>query len=212
MGTINKGILGGFSGKVGTVVGGTWKGISYMRSQMGKRSGQASDLQLQQQAKFRMIIKFLRNFTSLLNITFKDFANGITGPNAALSFNIRNGISGIYPSFSINYSMVLLSRGSLPNATAPAATAGVSGKINFSWTDNSGNGIAKATDKAVLIVYCPDLDQSISTLAGADRTAAADTLDVSSFSGKTVQTWVAFITADGKNVSDSLFAGQVNVL
>jgi len=25
MGTINKGILGGFSGKVGTVIGGTWK-------------------------------------------------------------------------------------------------------------------------------------------------------------------------------------------
>lgn len=32
MGTIKQGILGGFSGKVGTVVGGTWKGISYMRS------------------------------------------------------------------------------------------------------------------------------------------------------------------------------------
>jgi hypothetical protein len=30
MGTIKQGILGGFSGKVGTVVGGTWKGIHYM--------------------------------------------------------------------------------------------------------------------------------------------------------------------------------------
>jgi len=27
MGTIKKGILGGFSGKVGTVVGSSWKGI-----------------------------------------------------------------------------------------------------------------------------------------------------------------------------------------
>ena len=31
MGTINQGILGGFSGKVGTVIGGSWKGITYMR-------------------------------------------------------------------------------------------------------------------------------------------------------------------------------------
>jgi hypothetical protein len=31
MGKINQGILGGFSGKVGSVVGGSWKGISYMR-------------------------------------------------------------------------------------------------------------------------------------------------------------------------------------
>ena len=33
MGTIKQGILGGFSGKVGSVVGASWKGISYMRSQ-----------------------------------------------------------------------------------------------------------------------------------------------------------------------------------
>ena len=32
MGTIKKGILGGFSGKVGTVIGAAWKGIDYMRS------------------------------------------------------------------------------------------------------------------------------------------------------------------------------------
>ena len=32
MGTIKKGILGGFSGVVGTVTGGNWKGIDYMRS------------------------------------------------------------------------------------------------------------------------------------------------------------------------------------
>jgi hypothetical protein len=32
MGTIKQGILGGFSGKVGTVIGASWKGINYMRS------------------------------------------------------------------------------------------------------------------------------------------------------------------------------------
>lgn len=32
MGTIKQGILGGFSGKVGNVVGASWKGIDYIRS------------------------------------------------------------------------------------------------------------------------------------------------------------------------------------
>ena len=32
MGIIKKGILGGFSGKVGNVVGASWKGIDYIRS------------------------------------------------------------------------------------------------------------------------------------------------------------------------------------
>ncbi|HEX3025140.1 MAG TPA: DUF6266 family protein [Chitinophagaceae bacterium] len=51
MGTINKGILGGFSGKVGTVIGATWKGIDYMRSKSSKKPGNFSDAQLEQQAK-----------------------------------------------------------------------------------------------------------------------------------------------------------------
>lgn len=36
MGTIKQGILGGFSGKVGTVVGSTWKSVHYMRALAGK--------------------------------------------------------------------------------------------------------------------------------------------------------------------------------
>ena len=35
MGTFVKGILGAFSGKVGTVVGSTWKGIPVMKSVVG---------------------------------------------------------------------------------------------------------------------------------------------------------------------------------
>lgn len=31
MGKIRQGILGGFNGTVGTVVGGSWKGMAYMR-------------------------------------------------------------------------------------------------------------------------------------------------------------------------------------
>ena len=40
MGRIEKGILGGFSGTVGTVVGGTWKGIAYMRSKKNQQNYQ----------------------------------------------------------------------------------------------------------------------------------------------------------------------------
>ena len=50
MGRISKGILGGFSGTVGTVVGGNWKGIDYMRSKTTSRksgSSIAQDVHLQ---------------------------------------------------------------------------------------------------------------------------------------------------------------------
>ncbi|OIR07536.1 hypothetical protein GALL_101970 [mine drainage metagenome] len=212
MGTINKGILGGFSGTVGTVIGGTWKGIDYMRSKSSRKPGNFSQAQLEQQAKFGLMMKFLRTFGTLLSTSFRDFANGITGPNAALAYNIRNAITGVYPAFSINYSLVMLSRGTLQNATAPAAAAGAAGKVNFTWTDNSGAGTAKATDQAMLMVYCPATGQTVYTVAGGARNTAAAELDVTGFSGKTVQTWISFITDDGKEVSDSLFTGEVAVV
>ena len=53
MGTINKGILGGFSGKVGTVIGGTWKGIDYMRSKSNRRSFVPSQKQLERRQSLR---------------------------------------------------------------------------------------------------------------------------------------------------------------
>ena len=39
MGTFKKGILGGFNGTVGTVVGSNWKGITVMRSRPKDRKG-----------------------------------------------------------------------------------------------------------------------------------------------------------------------------
>ena len=52
MGTISKGILGGFSGKVGTVIGGNWKGIDYMRSKAANHSKSLSTAQLEHWARF----------------------------------------------------------------------------------------------------------------------------------------------------------------
>jgi len=52
MGTYVKGILGNFSGKVGTVIGSNWKTVNYMRSLSGKRKGTPTSAQLEQQMKF----------------------------------------------------------------------------------------------------------------------------------------------------------------
>ncbi len=212
MGKFSKGILGHFSGTVGTVVGSTWRGIGYMRSKANKKTGAATQGQLEQQLKFSLMIKFLQTLKGLLEITYQNYAVNMTGSNSALSFNLKNAITGVYPAFAIDYSIALLSRGDLPNATGPAASAGAAGKVNFTWTNNAGTGKAADTDVAVLIVYCPDKALSIYTTNGAARNAGTDLFDVTAFSGKTVQTWLAFISADGNEISNSVFTGQVNVV
>jgi len=56
MGHIRKGILGGFSGKVGTVVGASWKTTSYMRSLPKKGNNPRTLAQRRQRSKFALVI------------------------------------------------------------------------------------------------------------------------------------------------------------
>src|SRR6266498_1548696 len=207
MGTISKGILGGFNGTVGTVIGGSWKGIEYMRSRPAKRTNNPSQAQLEQQAKFAVVISFLETMVGLLRITYKNFAVKMTAFNSAMGYHIRYAIAGTYPDFAIDYSLALVSKGDLPNATAPAAV--VSGNnINFTWTDNSGAGWALATDQAILVVYCAALNQTIYTTNGGARNAGAGSLNVSNMAGQTVQTYIGFISEDGKDVATSIYTGE----
>jgi hypothetical protein len=138
MGIISKGILGGFSGTVGTVIGGTWKGITYMRSQPARRSSEATQAQLEQQAKFALAIRFVSLFGNLFMISFRNYAVKMTGTNNALSYTLKNAIAGTYPNYEIDYSNVLVSRGDLPNVLNPTAAPSGTSDITFSWTSNSG--------------------------------------------------------------------------
>ena len=53
MGKIKQGILGGFKGKVGTVIGASWNGIAYMRGLAQSVKNPKTAAQLQQRAYFK---------------------------------------------------------------------------------------------------------------------------------------------------------------
>lgn len=211
MGIINKGILGPVSGKVGTVIGGSWKGIPFLRSQPTSSHTSFTQPQLEQQAKFSTTIKFLQPMTSLLSVSFRDYAVKMTGFNNAMGYTLKNAITGTYPTYEVDYSMALVSRGELPNANSPAASSTLPGKVSFVWGDNSGMGKATATDKSILVVYCPAMKQCIYTLAGPARSAEAGEMDVPLFQGQDVETYIGFITTDGKDISNSYYTGEMTV-
>jgi len=214
MGKINKGygILGGFRGTVGSVVGGNWRGIDTMRAVAKPRKGKSTAAQIDQQMKFGIATKFISAKRHLLEIGFKNFAVEMTGTNSALSHTLRHAITGVSPNYSLDYSKILLFRGSLSVPPAPVASSTQAGIVSFSWTNDPAILDADPTDKAILVVYCESSNSTAYTMAGAARSTMAATLAISGFSGKTVQTWIAFISVDGKRISNSVFAGQLNVL
>lgn len=211
MGRISKGILGGFSGTVGTIVGGSWKGIDYMRSQSARRTGSFTQAQLEQQAKFALMIRFLRSMMGLLMISFRNYAVKMTGYNNAVSYNLKNAITGTYPNYSIDYGQVLISRGDLPNVLAPIVTAAASSGVKFDWTNNAGVGKAKPEDKVILVIYSPTQNAAIYTTGSNERSSGTETINAASFSGEEVQTYIGVISQDGKDFANSIYTGTVTV-
>jgi hypothetical protein len=204
------GILGTVDGSVGTVTGSRWKGIDYIRLRSRRRRSTSSVKQIDVQLRFSLIQNFLHTMADLLKLTFKKYAVKMTQFNAAFSYNFKNAITGTAPDYDIDFEKALVSRGELPNALAPQAT--VTGTIiYYTWQDNSGTGTAAATDVSVLVVFCRNLNVTqFSTNVGTRADGAAQ-IDVTNFKDQTVETWIAFLSADGESASNSFYTGQLTI-
>jgi hypothetical protein len=213
MGKIKQGILGGFSGKVGTVVGGNWKGINYMRALPQHVENPRTEGQRSQRGKFTLVMKFLKPMSGFLRTGWKLYAHRQTPFNAAMSHTLLNAVTGTYPDYTIVPSKVLVSRGVLAPAAGASATPAEGGRISFTWEDNSGVATAKKTDKALIVVINASKDEAVYDTAGANRSAAAQNIVVpNDWISDDVLTYLGFIDHDAKNVANSVFLGSMTII
>jgi len=212
MGKISQGILGGFSGKVGNVVGGNWKGIDYMRVKPASVANPQTEGQVDQRTKFSTVLQFLQPLRGFLKVGFRGYAIKMTEFNSAMSYNVKNAIIGEYPDYVIDYENALISRGGLTGALNPTVNSPGAGQVLFNWADNSLDGNANATDKAMVLVYNPARNEAVYVTNGSARNTGTHTLTVpDQYSGDTVYAFIAFISEDGKSVSNSKYVGEVVV-
>lgn len=134
------------------MIGSNWKGTSYMRALALKIKDANTEKQRHQRAKFIIANNFLKTMTPFIRFGYKGYAKTQSEYNAAMSYIMKNAMTGSKDTLAIDYDKVLLTRGSLTTAVNP--TASITGnKVMYTWTDNSGTGDAQATDRAMLLVY-----------------------------------------------------------
>lgn len=209
MGKISQGILGGLSGKVGNVVGGNWKGIDYIRIKPSSVANPRTEGQVNQRTKFATTLSFLQANKAFIKVGYKSFANKRTEFNAAMSYILNNAITGTAPNFMIDYANALISRGSLSGVLNGAVDITTAGEATFSWGDNSAEGNANITDKAMVLVYNPSKKESMYTLTGANRTVGSQTITLpNTYSGDDVELFMAFVSENGSQVSNSFYLGS----
>jgi len=209
MGTVKKGILGGFSGKVGSVVGSNWKGISYLRTLPVKVKDPRTLPQKSHRAKFTFTIHFLQPMTNFLRTGWKLYAKRQSPFNAAVSYTFANAITGEYPDYEIDPTKLLLSRGALTVA-GNASVRYTERNVQFQWKDNTGAGSAKATDKALIVIVNIAKNQAVTITAGSARRDCVQNVNVpAEWLGDEVHTYMGFISENGMEVADSVYLGGI---
>jgi hypothetical protein len=212
MATYEKGANGIFSGKVGSVVGSSWKGIHYIKGLSNNIENYVpSEAQQGQRNKINVAGNFMKSLKLLVKLGFDNDVPNRAPYNTAIAYVMKNALDSTTNPYSIRYSKVLITRGEYPGADNIAATPGTSGQILFSWTDTTGLGQAKANDKVVVAAYSPILNQFIFNSNAAIRSAGTVTLSADAFKGQTVETYIAFMKTDGSDISSGVHSGQVTV-
>lgn len=148
MGVILSGILGGFSGKVGPVVGGKWKDVDYMRSYVIPANPNTLAQQTQR-TRFAVVVENAKALlTGLLQPYWDYYFSNMSGFNAFVSRAVK---------LDIGETQILAGTPASVGTLEPVYSAACvyttgSGNCAFTWDDSIfGNG--QNTDKMLLLVY-----------------------------------------------------------
>jgi hypothetical protein len=208
MGLTGKGMLDNFNGAVGTVVGSSWRNRKVMRSRpVQKRNRKFSEAQLIQQARMKTVMIHLQAMTKVISKSFTDYTKERTGFNSAVSHAINEALTGVYPDYSLEWGKVQISRGKLLPAKTSSAVANGS-IIQFTWSTEVVTSDTNPLDRAILVVYCPELYLCFYDLSTFTRAAGTGQVDANYFEGKVVHAYIGFITEKGNRSSVSKYLGE----
>ncbi len=211
MGKIRQGILGGFSGKVGPVIGSSWKGKAVMRSIALSYNDANTQAQQEVRARFSLLGKFLANINGFIGVGFAKQAVGMTAPNAAMQINYDTAVTGTWPNLSIAYNNTLVSYGKVDLPFNPSASID-SGSLQVSWSDNSGLGDAEANDNVMLLLYNPAKNQAVYTTEAAVRSDRNASFTVpTAWTGDAAETYLAMRRAKSGETSKSFYLGSLTI-
>lgn len=211
MAKLLKGIFGPFSGKLGSVVGSTWKNIAYVRSlPKKKKKSKRTPAQMASQYKFKFVNEWLPPFYPYVSTGFRNKARERTEINAAFSMNYRNAVKGVYPDLSIDYSKVILSSGNLPGLMWPQISKPEPDVIELSWERNDQEERVSFDDQVMLVLYSPDLKMADGFIGGTKRADLKCRFTINrKLADQPLEVYVSTCALNGKKVSNSTYLGRI---
>lgn len=221
MARLKNGIFGPIIGKLANVVGYVRLGQPVLRSISPSVPKQRTPAQLAVNERFKVVMAFISPLTRFINVSFRVEVLGTTqiAQNAAVSYNVKNAVKGIFPGFEMDYSKALVSKGVLPTAHRPAVEFS-DGLLTFHWEQDPETDRVRDRDQVMMVAFLPANNRAYYSLSGARRIAGTDVLEVHRIEkkdGKTykkdlyIETYISFISDDRQSISDSVYVGRIDL-
>lgn len=159
MANYNQGILGPFSGKVGPVVGSTWKGRQVMKGRpYPKKKSTTSTLQAMTQQRMSVLARFLRPLGGFISMGMKLAAKAaaVTPRNYATKRNMENSMNLAGGVWSVIPSTIVISEGNFANVESLMLAQAAQG-LNVTWANNSGAVIGMTAGGRQIVLHDTDL-------------------------------------------------------
>lgn len=211
MAKFNEGINGPFSGKVGKVIGCSWKGIPYIRALPKKRSSKPSEKEMVSRKKWALSQQWLQPVLPIVQIGFKGYTLKSEGFVAAKSYLMKHAFEGEGSEIRINPALVKISAGNLPLPLIIQATRQDEYLVQFTWDTAHPNDEASSYDQVMLLAYDVDNGETDYSLPGELRKKGSAILELSPYDPGTYHLYAAFVAYDRGRQSDSIYLGTVDV-
>lgn len=209
MAIIKHGILGGFKGKAGTVVGYRLKDQDVMRGLPNVRSTPVTKGELANRTKFVASQVWLQPLTEFLRVGFKDYTARYEGFVAAKSYNSKHAMTQDDAGFYVDPELALVSFGDQNQANVASVSSEAENSITLTWE----GGEHAYDDRAMYVVYDIDGRAADFDTASVRRSLKKGTFQLNKdFSGKSVYVYLAFVSEDRKRRSNSQYLGVVTIL
>ncbi len=198
---------GSFIGKIGTVVGCTWKGQHYVR-RIPVRTAPPSEKEMENRYIFNLVNQWLKPIQDFVRLGFRNYSPTVWGVNAASSVLHKTALNRDGMNSAIDPALVQLSSGEL-QLPEDLQLVREGTTLIFSWDPSSGP-YKGARDRMILLAYDPENGCALQELSASLRYKGFHSLSVAGVPPGIYHVYVAFIGEDSGQ-SDSGYVGSLEL-
>lgn len=203
MGIIRQGILGGFAGTVGAVVGSSWKGIATMRSRPLSVTNPRTNAQVNNRTNFKALSALGSSLLSGVIKPLNDrFAQRMSGFNQFMTWN-----SGVFTDNGATFdgASLVLSRGRLGITPTDELLVG-SSDVEVAWVTGIQGSFQNENDRAYIVILDSDANVLAVSSGVKKRSEQSANLNLGRALPAGSFIYLSFLREDGTQVGDTYVA------